>query len=66
MRTSCGVHTQASWPPYVYVAHQELLVDGLLTQAELFLLKLTASHFGTLNMRFANQNAGKGSCCHAQ
>ena len=25
-------------------------------RAELYILKLTASHFGTLNMRIANQN----------
>ena len=56
MRTSHGTHTQASQPPYVYVAHQELLMDVLFTEAEQYLSKLTASHFGTLNMKFANQN----------
>ena len=54
--TSCGACRQASRPPYVYVACQELLVDVLFVQAEQYLSKLTASHFGTLNMRFANQN----------
>ena len=29
------------------------------TQAELYLSKLTASHFGTLNTRIANQNVLK-------
>ena len=56
MRASRGTCTQASWPPYVYVVHQELLMDMPFTQAKLYLLKLTASHFGTLNMRIANQN----------
>ena len=31
-------------------------MDVLFTQAEQYLSKLTASHFGTLNMRLANQN----------
>ena len=35
---------------------QELLMDVLFAQAEQYLSKLTASHFGTLNRRFANQN----------
>ena len=47
---------QASQPPYVYVACQELLMDVLLTQAEQYLSKLTASHFGTLDAKLANQN----------
>ena len=56
MRTLCGAQMQASRPPYVYVACQELLMDVPFTQAGQYLSKLTASHFGTLNMRFANQN----------
>ena len=56
MRASRGAHTQASWPPYVYVARQELLMDMPFMQAELYLSKLTTSHFSTLNMIFANQN----------
>ena len=56
MHTLRGMCTQASWPPYVYVAHQELLMDILFAQAEQYLSKLTASHFGTLNTKFANQN----------
>ena len=47
---------QASRPPYVYVAHQELILDVLFVQAEQYLSKLTASHFNTLNTDFANQN----------
>ena len=34
-------------------------MDMLFVPAELYLLKLTASHFGTLNMRIANQNVLK-------
>ena len=47
---------QASWPPYVYVACQELLMDMLFMQAEQYLSKITASHFSTLNTEIANQN----------
>ena len=57
MRASRGMHTQASRPPYVYVARQELLMDMPLAQAERYLWKSTASHFSTLNVDFANQNA---------
>ena len=51
-----GARTQASWPPYVYVVRQELLMDVPFAQAEQYLSKLTVSHFGTLNTKFANQN----------
>ena len=34
-------------------------MDVLFTQAEQYLSKLTASHFSTLNMKFANQNVLK-------
>ena len=34
-------------------------MDMPFTQAKLYLLKLTASHFGTQNMRNANQNVLK-------
>ena len=54
-----GVRTQASRPPYVYVAHQELLMDMPFTQAEQYLSKITASHFSTLNMKFAKWNVLK-------
>ena len=50
---------QASWPPYVYMARQELLMDVLFAQAEQYLSYLTTSHFSTLNMDFANQNVLK-------
>ena len=56
---SCVHHAvcmQASQPPYVYVAHQELLMDMPFAQAEQYLSKITGSHFSTLNMKFANQN----------
>ena len=55
-----GMHTQASWPPYVYVACQELLMDVPFAQAEQYLSKLTASHFGTLNTKFATRMCWKG------
>ena len=45
--------------PYVNVAYQELLMDMPFTPAELYLIKLTASHFSTLNMKIANQNVLK-------
>ena len=42
-------------------------MDMPFMQAKLYLLKLTASHFGTLNTRIANQNVlKKDSHCHAQ
>ena len=56
MRALYGTCMQASRPPYLYVVCQELLMDVPITQAEQYLSKLTASHFGTLNMKFANQN----------
>ena len=51
-------HRQASCP-YVYMAHQKLLMDMPLVLAKLYLSKLTTSHFGTLNMKIANQNVLK-------
>ena len=59
MRALHGACMQASRLPYVYMACQELLMDMPFTQAKLYLLKLTTSHFGTLNMRIANQNVLK-------
>ena len=56
MHASRGMHMQVSQPPYVYMACQELLMDVPFMQAEQYLSKLTASHFGTLNTKFANQN----------
>ena len=56
MHASHGVCMQACRPPYVYMARQELLMDVPFMPAELYLRKLTASHFGSLNMRFANLN----------
>ena len=38
------------------MVHQELLIDVLFAQGEQYLSKLTASHFSTLNMKFASQN----------
>ena len=56
MHASHGMHMLASQPPYVYVAQQKFLMDMLFVPAELYLSKLTASHFGTLNTKIANKN----------
>ena len=56
MCTLHGMHLQASRPPYVYMVRQELLMDVPFMQAKQYLSKLTASHFGALNTKFANQN----------
>ena len=37
--------------PYVNMVHQELLMDMPFMSAELYLRKLTASHFSTLNTK---------------
>ena len=59
MCTSCGACTQAGQPPYVHVARQELLMDMPFMQAKIYISKITASHFRTLNTKFANQNVLK-------
>ena len=59
MRASCSTCMQACQLPYVYVACQKLLMDVPFMPAKLYLSKLTASHFGTLNTRIANQNVLK-------
>ena len=59
MNISCSTCTQASQLPYVYMACQKLLMDMPFAPAEQYLSKLTASHFGTLNTRTANQNVLK-------
>ena len=61
--TSCVHHAahacrQASCP-YENVACQKLLMDMPFTPAKLYLIKLTPSHFSTLNTRIANQNVLK-------
>ena len=59
-------HRQASCT-YVNMAHQKLLMDMPFAPAKIYLRKLTASHFSTLNMKIANQNVlKKNSHCHAQ
>ena len=45
--------------PYENKVHQKLLMDMLLTPAELYLIKLTTSYFSNLNTRIANQNVLK-------
>ena len=59
MHASCSARMQASWLPYVYMAHQELIMDVPFMQAKQYLSKITASHFSTLNMKIANQNVLK-------
>ena len=58
--TSCMHHAayecRQAGQPYVNMACQELLMDMLFTPAKLYLIKLTASHFSTLNTKIANQN----------
>ena len=49
---------QASHPK-LYMVCQELLMDVTFTQAEQYLPILMASHFSTLNTKFANQNVLK-------
>ena len=58
--TSCAhrvahAHRQAG-RPYVNMVCQKLLMDMPFVPAELYLLKLTASHFSSQNMKIANQN----------
>ena len=48
-------HRQAGHP-YVNVVCQKLLMDMLFAPAKVYLSKLTASHFSTLNKKIANQN----------
>ena len=50
---------QASQLPLCKCCVPELLMDGLFTQAEQYLSKLTTTHFNTLNMDFANRNVLK-------
>ena len=61
--TSCThrmVHTcMQAGHPYVNVAHQKLLMDTLFMPADLYLRKLSTSHFSTLNMKITNQNVLK-------
>ena len=66
--TACAVMSSMHHPaharrqtghPYVNVVHQKLLMHMPFMPAELYLTKLTASHFSTLNMKIANQNVLK-------
>ena len=61
--TSCAHHTahahRQAGHPYVNMAHQKLLMDMPSMPAKLYLIKLTASYFSTLNTRIANQNVLK-------
>ena len=51
-------HRQAGCP-YENMACQKLLIDMTFVPAELYLSKLTTSHFRILNTRIANQNVLK-------
>ena len=57
---SCTHHTvhacMQAGHPYENMVHQKLLMDMLLMPAELYLIKLTTSHFSPLYMRIANKN----------
>ena len=68
--TSCAHHVahahRQAGHPYVYVACQKLLMDMLFMPAELYLSKLTSSHFGTLNMKITKQNVLKRILIDAQ
>ena len=46
----------AHFMPRVTAHAVKLLMDVLFAQAELYLSKITASHFSTLNTKIANQN----------
>ena len=51
-------HRQAGHS-YVNMVCQKVLMHMLFAPAKLYLLKLTASHFSTLNTKIANQNVLK-------
>ena len=53
---SRSTRTPAHQPTYLIMARKKLLLDVPFAQAELYLSKLTASHFSILNMKIANQN----------
>ena len=55
MHHAVHTHRQAGCPDENMVC-QKLLVDMPFIPAKPDLIKLTASHFSTLNMRIANQN----------
>ena len=58
--THCMVHAhRQAGCPYVNMACQKLLMHMPFAPAELYLTKLTALHFNTLNMKIANQNVLK-------
>ena len=59
MHCMAHAHRQSSHP-YVNMVQQKFLSDMPFMPAELYLRKLTASHFSILNMKIANQNMQKG------
>ena len=53
----CAVHTcRQAGHPYDFMACFNLIFCLPFTQAEGLLLKITASHFDTLNVQIANEN----------
>ena len=60
---SCGYHAvhahRQAGHPYVNMACKKLPMDTPFMPAKLYLIKLIASHFSTLNMKIANQNVLK-------
>ena len=55
--THCAAHTHRQADcPYENVVPQKILMDTLFASAKQYFIKLTASHFSTLNMRIAKQN----------
>ena len=56
MRALRGMGMLACQPSQLNVARQKLLMDVQFMQADLYILKVTASHFNTLNTRIANKN----------
>ena len=59
MHISHHMHTPALSHPLVFMMHQKLLTGMLLAYAEQLLLKLTTSHFHTLNNENENENVMK-------
>ena len=58
--TYCAVHAcRQPGHPYVNVACQKLLMDMPVAPAELYLIKVTTSHFSTLNMKIGIQTVLK-------
>ena len=68
--TSCmhhGAHAcRQAGCPYENMVCQKLLMDMPFVPAKLYLIKLTASHFSTLNMNCKPEHAKNDFHCQAQ